>query len=154
VILRGKNGCAVELSIHGYQFPTGSFDWHDRNWLIVSVRLTGPAATITGEHDPCTTPEALELVSWLRGLVSGKEQLPEMSFLEPELTFTAVERTPQATRLRVTARNALVRGSPDVGRHGKEEAVLEIEVTSEELATGAQQLALEAARYPERPAND
>lgn len=85
---------SIELWPLGYQFPDHT-PWDDRdwdaNWLVMRGRIKDPDRAWTFD-DPCmTTWEVEKLCGWLRQLAEGGRAVQHISFLEPNVSFEAVQ---------------------------------------------------------------
>jgi hypothetical protein len=149
MLLHGREGNEVELSIVGYQFPHEERDPWDSNWLLVSVRVLAPEGSWE-VVDPClTTWEANRLVAWLvHAAVS--DPLP---FSEPNVTVVA-RAAPSATVVDITACFALERRPPWARTiAGAYELCVDLEVDRADLARAAASLLEDVTRFPLRGAD-
>jgi hypothetical protein len=85
--LHGLNGQALELSIMGYQFPSGPTDWHDRNWLQVRIHVVHPRGSWRSTDPMLLTSEVLKLADWMDAVAKGEVTQDERPFTEPALRF-------------------------------------------------------------------
>jgi hypothetical protein len=85
--LNASNGQALELSIMGYQFPSGPTEWHDRNWLKVRIEVVHPRGAWRSTDPTLLTSEVLELADWLDAVAKGNVAQDDRPFTEPNLRF-------------------------------------------------------------------
>ena len=88
--LKSEDGLTeFELRILNYQFPEIREDW-DANWLTLGVRVQTAERSWSATDSCLLTWEAHELMSWLSGFTTAKQQDRGIDFLEPDLAFEAV----------------------------------------------------------------
>jgi hypothetical protein len=85
--LSASNGQVLELSIIGYQFPSGPTEWHDRNWLQVRIEVVHPRGRWRSTDPTLLTSEVLELAHWLDSVAKGEVRQEDRPFTEPNLRF-------------------------------------------------------------------
>ena len=90
--LRSSNGQAFDLSLVGYQFPTGPTEWHDRNWLNVRIDVVHPRGRWHSSEPSLLTSEVLELADWLELIAAGALSVDDRPFIEPNLRFEVGNR--------------------------------------------------------------
>ena len=150
-MLSSPNGDRVALKLAGYQFPGGTGDGYDDNWLFVDIQVT-----VDGEdwsvRDPCLlTWEANGLARWLDEIAQGNPTDPEFDFMEPALVFELVDRDARNTRLRVNL-DPSPHQAPWLKRRGGTDTDFSIDVTVPHnvLAAVAKEIRENLALYPYR----
>ncbi|MES4902436.1 MULTISPECIES: hypothetical protein [unclassified Streptomyces] len=87
---------SVELRPLRYQFPAVSGDWYDDNWLDVQGEITTPEGSWSF-IDPCLLVDEAHAVStWLRTAATAAPA-PDLSFIEPVLSFGRSDRHDDGT---------------------------------------------------------
>jgi len=151
MLLRGREGNELELTVVGYQFPDEHRDPWDSNWLLVSVRVLAPAGSWS-VVDPClTTWEAKRLVSWLVHAAIRDPTAVPMAFTEPNLTVTARSRSAAPLRVHVRACFALELRPPwGATASGSHDLCVDLDVERDDLARAAASLLADLVAYPQR----
>jgi len=150
MLLVGREGNELELSIAGYQFPEEHRDPWDSNWLLVAVRLVAPQGSWE-VVDPClTTWEAKRLVSWLVHAAARDPAAVPMTFTEPNLTVTARARTSAPLRVHVRACLALELRPPWSTATGSDGLCVDLDVERGDLARAAASMLADLVRFPQR----
>ena len=150
MLLHGREGNELELSLVGYQFPNEERDPWDSNGLLVSVRVLAPEGS-WDVVDPClTTWEAKRLVAWLVH-AAASNPLP---FTEPNLTVVARPAANSPVLLHVRACFALELRPPWAHlTAGANELCVDLEVDRADLARAAASLLEDVTRFPQRGAD-
>ena len=151
MLLHGREGNEVELSIVGYQFPHEERDPWDSNWLLVSVRVLAPEGSWE-VVDPClTTWEAKRLVAWLVHAAAHDPSTVPLTFTEPNVTVIARSQATAPLRVFVRACFALELRPPWVhAAAGPNELCVDLDVERSELARAAASLLADVVDYPQR----
>lgn len=151
MLLRGREGNELELSVVGYQFPGEDRDPWDSNWLLVSVRVLAPRGSWE-VIDPClTTWEAKHLVSWLIHAAAREPSPTALTFTEPNLTVTALGRPGEPGRVDVEACFALELRPPWAKTaSGGGDLCVDLDVERGDLARAAASLLADVVRFPQR----
>ncbi|MFE5095020.1 hypothetical protein ACFRCI_32880 [Streptomyces sp. NPDC056638] len=141
----------IELRPLRYRFPAVIGDRYDDNWLVVEGEVTTPEASWSFT-DPCLlTEEARQISPWLRA--AGGETLtgtlPDLSFLEPVLSFSHAAGGDGAGALRV---HLCYEAAPAWRAGGKnpDACVIEIRATAEGLRRAADEWDRCLAPFPPR----
>ena len=154
MLLRGREGNELELSLVGYQFPDEERDPWDSNWLLVSVRVLAPQGSWE-VVDPClTTWEAKRLVAWLAYAAAHDPSGPLLTFAEPNVTVVARGQTGAALLVDVRACFALELRPPWARMTaGANELCVDLEVDRADLAAAAASLLADVTKFPQRGAD-
>jgi hypothetical protein len=149
VLLTGREGHELELHVVGYQFPEEATDPWDSNWLLASVRVASPEGT-WDVVDPClTTWEGKHLMAWLVNAAARDPAAAPMTFVEPNLTFTARAKPRSPKRVLLRACFALELRPPWAGASGHDVCV-DLDVARADLARAAASLLGELLQFPQR----
>ncbi len=143
----GKDGQEVELKILGYQFPTDiGNDW-DANWLKIYVNVKSNVGQWQAV-DPClTTWEFNQLIEWFSNLSKERNHnSSELTFVEPNLSLRVIDKS-EFTSVQI---NFDLELKPESAYQDKEYFVI-FQFSNEDLATIADELALELYKFPIRP---
>jgi hypothetical protein len=155
MLLRGKEGNELEVSLVGYQFPDEERDPWDSNWLLVSVRVLAREGSWS-VVDPClTTWEAKRLVAWLVHAAARDPAAAPMTFTEPNLTVTARTRTTRPP-LRVAVRACFALELRPPWLHnvaGSDKLCIDLDVERADLARAAASLLSDLMAFPQRGAD-
>lgn len=167
--LLSDDGAVVELSLHGYQFPSlpggnprADIAHWDANWLVVD----GAVRTANGQSwtfsEPClTTWEAAALLRFLQRTSAGDDSTVAagagarrtLEFVEPDVAFEELEQAGSDPR---TIEVRLSHGcAPPVDRQQSGTVVapdvrIPIRMDSVSWQSAAQAWATELAAYPRR----
>ena len=154
MLLRGKEGNELEVSLVGYQFPDEERDPWDSNWLLVSLRVVSPQGSWE-VVDPClTTWEAKHLVAWLVNAAARDPGATPATFTEPNLTITARSRARAPLRVHVRACFQLELRPPWAKTvSGGGDLCVDLDVERGALARAAASLLGDLVRYPQRGAD-
>ena len=148
MVIRERFGATFEIAPLGYQFESGVPDRHDLNRLRIQVRISGPDGTRSAADSCLLTWELRELHQWLRLCASSEVGTaePMLDFVDPGLAFEFVGGDPMLLRVETTAAQ-----NPGANESGpRDRRVVNLVLSPEELLNAANQLELEASRYPER----
>ncbi len=85
--ISSPSGDFLELKVAGYQFPDLPDAQYDSNWLLIEGAASIGGRSWTFRDPSLLTYELAALAAWLRDLAEDKEVQPEMSFIEPNLSF-------------------------------------------------------------------
>jgi hypothetical protein len=145
---RERYGATFELTPLGYQFESGVPDHDDLNRLRIQVRVSGPDGSWGGDDFCLLTWELRKLHQWLRLCASAElgTAEPMLDFMEPMLAFEFVGGEPILLRVEI-------RGGQNTGAMGsgpRDRRVVNLVLSREELLNAANELEVEASRYPER----
>jgi hypothetical protein len=144
--LSALNGHALELSVLGYQFPTGTTEWHDRNWLNVRTRVVHPRGHWLSTAPTLLTSEVAQLADWLDAVAKGDVTEGDLPFTEPNLRF---EVTGDVVRVYFELESrpswAKVDGAP------ANDLWVEFPLAEINLGAAAEDLRGQLERYPVRP---
>jgi hypothetical protein len=150
VLLRGRHGTELGLTVVGYEFPDERVDPWDSNSLLVEVRLLAPQGS-WDVIDPClTTWEARHVVRWLWALGRRADLVANraLGLSAPNVTLTGEAVKGEPDRVDVRACFALERRPPWVGGSGN--LCVDLDVDRPQLARAAQQLRADLDRFPQR----
>ncbi|MBL8214938.1 MAG: hypothetical protein JNK87_29730 [Bryobacterales bacterium] len=148
--LKSEDGLTeFELRILNYQFPEIRVDW-DANWLTLGLRVRTAERSWSTTDSCLLTWEAHELLKWLSGLMTAKQQDTGIGFLEPDLAFEAVASSEHSLDLAVRLGYGLL--PPERRRSGWEELVLPIKISFSSLRKGVREFTEEVRRFPMRGA--
>lgn len=162
--LFSRDDTSVEIRPINYQFGANpqaapGTDW-DANWLVIRGEVKTADGAGWSFTDPClTTWETRELGSWLRGVANGiVAPAPDWSegkgllvFTEPNLALSLEQRTNGRLRIRIhlslEALPPWVTGAnkPDLFEH-----LLVLDISSDDLATAAEEWDNDCAPFPIR----
>lgn len=166
MLLRGRDGSELELTIEGWQFPAESRDPWDANRLMVTVRVVAPHGAWQ-VSDPClSTGEAVRLAGWLVAAAAGDRRAIADGLEEPNLTLEVLSEGPAppaqpappappaqpahpARDLRLRATLELETRPPWSTHHG---VWVELDVSPAQLVAAAAALWRELEPYPRRGA--
>ncbi|MDQ4090118.1 MAG: hypothetical protein M3163_07420 [Actinomycetota bacterium] len=155
MLLHGKEGNELELTLVGYQFPDEERAPWDSNWLLVSVRVLTREGSWS-VVDPCqTTWEAKRLVAWLVHAAARDPAAAPMTFTEPNLTVRARTRTTRPP-LRVALRVCFALELRPPWLHnvaGSERLCIDVDVERADLARAAASLLSDLMAFPQRGAD-
>lgn len=151
MLLRGRQGTELALSIVDYQFPENFADPWDSNWLLVSVRVVAPQGTWEVD-DPClTTWEAQHLVRWLVAVAARPSTPGRILFTEPNVTVWATLPPAVPDRAHLRACFALELRPPWLGSAaGSGDLCVELDVSRTDLVRAAASLRSDLDRFPQR----
>lgn len=153
MLLRGRQGTELEVTIAGYQFPAQEHDPWDSNALLVSVRVRAPEGSWE-VVDPClTTWEGAQLTRWLAAVARRADLLAgrPLTLNEPNLTITATPQRGEAHRVAVRACFALERRPPWLkSAAGSANLCVELDVDRAQLDRASSDLRDDLARFPQR----
>lgn len=78
----------IKLEVEGYSYPFAKDDW-DANWLSVKLNFKNNTNGLIFENnDSCIlTMELLDLKLWLEKIQNNKNEIYELKFTEPNLSF-------------------------------------------------------------------
>ena len=95
--LSGPNGAFIEFGIRQYEFPSmgPGEDWHDRNWLVVQFRVSDGERRWSRSESSWQTADLPRLSAWLRQVADGRSPGYEWTALEPLLTLTCDQASPE-----------------------------------------------------------
>jgi hypothetical protein len=150
VLLRGRNGTELGLTITGYQFPDETVDPWDSNSLLIEVRIVAPQGA-WHVVDPClTTWETAHTVRWLLALSQRADLVANrpIAMSEPNLTLTGRSVPGHADRALVTACFALELRPPWVTGGG--DLCVDLDLDRSQLAQAAADLRAQLGRHPQR----
>jgi hypothetical protein len=149
MMLKSEGGQAtVELRVLRYQFPEVANNEWDSNWLVLGFDAQTPTASWS-RTDPCLlTWEAHWLLNWLDDLVSGTGSDWEMSFLEPNLSFTCESRHEGSFDLLVVTRCELL--PPQAVSADVEEFQIRLTVSASTMRECISSFSTEVRRFPIR----
>ncbi len=154
MLLAGREGNELELTIVGYQFPHEEHDPWDSNWLLVALRVVSPQGNWE-VVDPClTTWEAKHLVAWLVNAAARDPGATPVTFTEPNLTITARSKANVPLRVKLQACFQLELRPPWAkSAAGSGDLCVDLDVERGELARAAASLLGDLVRYPQRGAD-
>jgi hypothetical protein len=92
VKLTAINGMSLDLWVSGYQFPEGTVDENETNWLSITIRLDGFGKQWTSACPSLMTWELKSLIDWLQAILLGRNSQNEIKFTKPNLVFQLVEK--------------------------------------------------------------
>ncbi len=151
MLLRGRQGTELALSIVDYQFPDEQADPWDSNWLLVSLRVVAPQGSWE-VVDPClTTWEAEHLVRWLVAVAARPPATGRVSFSEPNVSVWAALPPTAPDRAQLWACFALELRPPWLSAAaGSRDLCVDLDVTRIDLVKAAASLRSDLERFPQR----
>ena len=97
----GLDGRGVSLDVDGYQFPDAAEESLRRSWLMIRGEAIAAAGTWAFRWQALTPDEAINLGRWLRDLADERAGHDDLWFLEPNLAFAVLTRSPERVGLRI-----------------------------------------------------
>ena len=152
MLLRGRQGTELGLTLAGYQFPRELIDPWESNALLVEVRIVAPEGS-WDVVDPClTTWEAAHVVAWLNALARRADLVAArpLGVNAPNLTLIGHARRGEPDRVDVRACFALERRPPWLAGAGGRNLCVDLDVERAQLARAAHDLAADLATFPQR----
>jgi len=150
VLLRGRQGTELGLTVVGYQFPAELIDPWESNTLLVEVRLLAPEGS-WDVVDPClTTWEAAQIVRWLAAFAQRADLVANRALAvnAPNVTLLGRAVKGEPDRVAIQACFALELRPPWLGRTG--DLCVDVDVDRRQLALAARQLQADLTRFPQR----
>jgi len=157
MLLTGEEGNEFQLNVTGYEFPTGTWNWHDANWLVISMRVKAPQGSWQASGPYLLTEEVEQLAKWLAEQSEGPSGSDQIDFMEPDLAFRVASSAPESVLIRVVFELEFL---PPWARgreveDDEEEVWVELMVKRKEVLDAAVSLRSELRkfpwRYPDRP---
>ena len=154
MLLRGRQGTELGLTIDGYQFPGELVDPWESNALLVEVRIVAPEGS-WDVVDPClTTWEAAKVFAWLNALARGADLVAArpLAVHAPNVTLHGQARPGDPDRVDIRACFALERRPPWLASGGGRTGSLCVDLDADraQLAHAARAFAADLARFPQR----
>jgi sigma54-dependent transcription regulator len=136
----------------GYQYPSLSQAEYDSNWLRVRVDVQHARGRWSAQAPCLLTSEVTELANWRERVAAGADQAAEHEFIEPNLKFELRHVAEAARAIRVYFEMEV--RPPWASAVGAPEAdlFLDIPVDASQLASAAESLRTQLARFPQRTA--
>ncbi len=150
MLLRGRQGTELGLTIVDYQFPDEARDPWDSNSLLVEVSLLAPEGS-WHVVDPClTTWEAAQIVRWLAAFGQRADLVAARALAvnAPNVTLVGRARPAEPDRVDIRAGFALERRPPWI--RGSANLSVDLDVDRPQLAHAARQLQGDLTRFPQR----
>jgi hypothetical protein len=150
VLLRGRRGTELGLSLVGYERPDEHVDPWDSNSLLVEVRLLAPEGS-WDVVDPClTTWEAAQVIRWLTAFASRADLVANrgLAVQAPNVTLLGQAFPGEPDRIAIRACFALERRPPWL--RGGRDLCVDLDVDRPQLAAAARSLSADLARFPQR----
>ena len=147
--LHSPNGQRLQLEVVGYQFPSGTWDEHDANWLNIRITVQHPRGRWAATDPSLLTWELAKLGDWLSSFAKSAQVESGCDFLEPNLRF-ALEETDLGRVLRVYFElESRPRWAPADGA-GMDDLYVEFDPTTVDLEGAAAAIRRAVAQFPPR----
>ena len=150
MLLRGRHGTELGLTLVGYQFPDELVDPWESNTLLVEVRILAPQGS-WDVVDPClTTWETAHIIRWLAAFANRVDLVANrgLAVNAPNVTLAGQAIHGEPDRVAIRACFALELRPPWLGRTG--DLCVNLDVDRSQLAAAARQLQSDLARFPQR----
>ncbi|MGH9222766.1 MAG: WapI family immunity protein [Acidimicrobiales bacterium] len=150
MLLRGRQGTELGLTLVGYQFPDELVDPWESNTLLVEVRLLAPEGS-WDVVDPClTTWETAQVTRWLAAFASRADLVANraLGVQAPNVTLGGQAIAGEPDRVAIRACFALELRPPWL--RGGTNLCVDVDVDRPQLATAARHLQADLARFPQR----
>jgi hypothetical protein len=153
VLLRGRQGTELGLTIVDYEFPDEARDPWESNALLVEVSLLAPEGS-WHVVDPClTTWETTQIVRWLAAFAQRADLVANRALAvnAPNVALHGRARPGEPDRVDVRACFALERRPPWI--RGSANLCVDLDLDRPQLAAAGRQLHADLARFPQRGAD-
>jgi hypothetical protein len=139
----GRDGYGLELRIVDYQFPDAADERLRKSWIVVAGTARSPEGTWSFRWQALTPEDARDLALWLRRAADGDA----LEFVEPNLSFVLVERTPDEIVLRI---GLDLEFSPPWRKHDQagDPYTIVCRAPAADVLEAAAEWEVESARYP------
>ena len=149
MLLEGRNGHRLELTLTGYEFPAIEDDRWDSNWLHIRIAATSDRGSWTASHPSLLTSEAASLADWLDAIAESRDMGPELEFTEPNLAFELVAGADRV-RLRAWFELELRPGWASWEEVPQRDLCVDLDVARSDLRAAAEAIRAQLAALPPR----